>query len=383
MRIYPQIFACIFVGASLFLKEELWASPGSSTQFDAIDISETLKPFLSDERIPCLAVSVIKGGRIVAHGIAGVRRFGTNEPLRIEDRFHIASCTKSMTATLAAGLVEDGKLAWTTTIADAFPELATTIRPEYRLVTLLELLAHEGHIPAYTQIGEERARQLLLLPGDHAQQRLDFISQVLREDAPNMAAGEAAYSNAGYAIVGVMLERASRRTWEALIQERIFKPLAMKSARFGWPADVKTLDQPRGHWSEGGEVNVQPLTHPFLAPCLWPAGAVSCSIDDLGLYAADHLNGLNGRPAILKNASYERLHRSPRGKTAGFTLGWGIRQDTELGSIHFGAGSGGSFFVRIEIIPSRDFAVVVAANSGDGGKTTADTIAMLRSTFAR
>jgi CubicO group peptidase (beta-lactamase class C family) len=383
MRLNSPILVWLLLVGSFFLQKDLSASPDSSTRFEAIDISETLKPFLDDKRIPGLAVSVVKGGHIVAHGIAGVRRFGTNEPLRIEDTFHIASCTKSMTATLAADLVEDGKLTWTTTIADALPELATKIRPEYRLVTLLELLAHEGHVSAYTQFGEERARQLASLPGNHTQQRLDFISQVLREDVPNMATGDEAYSNAGYAIVGVMLEQASGQSWEALIQERIFKPLAMKSARCGWPADAKTPDQPRGHWSEGSEVSVQPLTHPFLAPCLWPAGAASCSIDDLALYAADHLNGLKGRPALLTKDDYQRLHRSPTGAAAGFTLGWGIRQDTELGSIHFGAGSGGSYFVRIEIIPSRDFAVVVAANSGGAGKATSNTIAMLRSRFAQ
>src|SRR5690349_17313988 len=73
--------------------------------------------------LPALAVVVVKGGLVCDRVALGVRKFGDPTPVTTNDVFHIGSCTKSMTATLAAMLIEDGKLRWDTTIAEVFPEL--------------------------------------------------------------------------------------------------------------------------------------------------------------------------------------------------------------------------------------------------------------------
>src|SRR6185503_12429489 len=65
-----------------------------------------------------MVAAVLQGQRIIAQGAAGVRKRGTAERITLEDRFHLGSCTKSMTATLVAMLVEDGKLNWTTTLGE-------------------------------------------------------------------------------------------------------------------------------------------------------------------------------------------------------------------------------------------------------------------------
>ena len=68
--------------------------------------------------LPALAAAVVKNGAIVASGVVGVRVHGTSIPATIDDRFHLGSDTKAMTATLAGMLVEEGKLKWTSTIGD-------------------------------------------------------------------------------------------------------------------------------------------------------------------------------------------------------------------------------------------------------------------------
>ncbi len=60
---------------------------------------------------------------MVAAGAVGTRRVGTNITVTVNDRFHLGSDTKAMTALLAAMLVEDGKLKWTSTVATSFPSL--------------------------------------------------------------------------------------------------------------------------------------------------------------------------------------------------------------------------------------------------------------------
>ena len=340
-------------------------------------LEQELEAIRRKHGLPGLAAAVVREGRVVSTAVTGVRRMSTGDPLRIDDRFHIASCTKSMTATLAAVLVEQGRIQWTSRLADVLPELRGA-RPELQGATLEQLLAHAARMPAYTQFGPERLEELKALRGSPTEQRLAFLSEVLAAEEPNDAAGDAAYSNVGYTAAAAMLERATGESWEDLVRSRITQPLGMRSVGFGWPATARTPDQPRGHFRRNGELVEQPLDDAYLLPvALWPAGAIHGSIGDLGLYAADHLNGLLGRKALLPRAAYEKLHRTPTGAEQGFTLGWGVRRDERWGTLHYGSGSGGTFFVRIAIAPEHDVAAVVASNSGEAAAATKEAIEML------
>ena len=160
-------------------------------------LEQELESIRSRHDLPGLAAAVVRGGRVVSSAVAGVRRMSTGDRLRIGDRFHIASCTKSMTATLAAILVEEGRLEWTSRLTDVLPELRGA-RREYQGATLEQLLAHAARMPAYTQFGPDRLEGLKALRGSPAEQRLAFLAEVLTSEEPNDATGDAAYSNAGY-----------------------------------------------------------------------------------------------------------------------------------------------------------------------------------------
>src|SRR5436189_5937248 len=60
-----------------------------------------------------MAAAVLRGERIIAQGDAGVRKRGTGQRITFDDRFHLGSCTKAMTATHVAQPVQAGKLHWT------------------------------------------------------------------------------------------------------------------------------------------------------------------------------------------------------------------------------------------------------------------------------
>lgn len=320
----------------------------------------------------------MRGGTVVASGVTGVRRQGAAEKIEPGDRFHIASCTKSMTATLAAVAVHKGQIKWTTSLGNGLPEIAEKVRAEYRSATLEQLLAHEAKAPAYTQPSLQQVKWMKALTGTPAEQRLAFLAEVLGTETPNTGTGNDAYSNVGYAAVGAMVEEAAETPWEELVRHELARPLGMTSLGFGYPATAERPNQPRGHSQNDGRVIELPLEDSRqLAVCLWPAGAVHCSIGDLALYAADHLNGLRGRRALLPQAMYRRLHRPLDGGNEGFTLGWGVRPDGRWGITHFGAGSGGWFFARIEIVPEHDTAVVAASNSGQAAEATKELITEL------
>lgn len=345
------------------------------------ELETVLERVCREHELPGLAAAVVRGTHGMVSGVIGVGRLSNQARIRLEDRFHIASCTKSWTAMLAAIAVQKGRLRWTTTLAEGLPSLAPRMRPEYASATLEQLLAHEAKLPAYTQPSRRRVEEMRSLPGTGPQQRLAFLEQALAED-PNHETGDSAYSNVGYAAAGAMVESAAGQAWDDLIELELGRPLGMTSVGFGYPATSARPDQPRGHARSGGRVVELPLDEARqLAACLWPAGAVHCSIGDLALYAADHLRGLRGRSALLPATDYEHLHRR-RGDSV-FTLGWGTRREARWGVVHFGAGSGGWFFVRIVIVPEHDTAVVMASNSGDAGPATGQLWPLLVQQFAQ
>ncbi|MFM7395029.1 MAG: serine hydrolase, partial [Cyanobium sp.] len=107
-----------------------------------------LEPVRSPYGLPALAAAVVIQGKVVAVGAVGTRQAGAQIPALRTDRFHLGSDTKAMTALLAAMAVEEGKLRWTSTLADVFPELADQLAPGLGGVTLVQFLSHTSGVPS-------------------------------------------------------------------------------------------------------------------------------------------------------------------------------------------------------------------------------------------
>src|SRR3954451_18240205 len=178
-------------------------SPGRGASLDSV-----LQPYLARYDLPALAAAVVKNGEIIGSGAVGTRRIGTNTPVTIEDRFHIGSDTKAMTALIAAMLVEGGKIRWTSTVADVFPELAATMDPAVRGVTLEQLLSHTSGIPSDTEADEQLIQQ------SFAQEKLNLdelrfwvVKQLVTQPLQSQPGTQFAYANMGFLLAGAMLER--------------------------------------------------------------------------------------------------------------------------------------------------------------------------------
>src|SRR5215813_10233537 len=127
-------------------KADLSSPPGSSVEDNApVNVNAILQSILGrgGERFGMVA-AVLRGERIVAQGAAGVRKAGTAERITLDDRFHLGSCTKAMTATLVAILVEDGKLNWTATLGELLADTVKPMDPAWEKVTLRQVLAHRA-----------------------------------------------------------------------------------------------------------------------------------------------------------------------------------------------------------------------------------------------
>ena len=90
----------------------------------AVPLETTLEQTMKRYNIPAMAAIIISGDEIVDSAVAGVRVRGGEEKATLEDYWHLGSCTKAMTATLAGRLVEQGKIKWESTIEDVLPKFS-------------------------------------------------------------------------------------------------------------------------------------------------------------------------------------------------------------------------------------------------------------------
>lgn len=336
------------------------AEPASETPWD---LHDTLAAVLADSGLPALAAGAMKRGRLVALGAVGVRMVGASAEVTVEDKFHIGSCTKAMTATLAAMLLEQGKLKWDSTLTNIFPERRERMNAAFRNVTLAMLLTHRaGLAHDGTYYGKAGAPVV--------EQRLAYMDAILAKP-PKYEIDTFNYSNAGYIIAGAMLERVTGKPWEDLMREKVFRPLDMPSAGFGVAATERQADQPWGHVLKDGKfVPRYGDNHRALGP----AGTVHCNIRDYLKFAGLHASMGARPPGLLTKAICEKLHQPAKNN---YAMGWAVvERDWAHGKALTHAGSNTMNYFVVWVAPEIDFALAVASNAaGDKALRALDRVA--------
>lgn len=272
-------------------------------------LNARLTPYLSQYNLPAMAAAVVKGGRIIAVGAVGTRKAGLNIPVTLQDRFHLGSDTKAMTALLAAMLVEKGKLRWNTTIREVFPELDEKMDPALGGVTLEQLLSHTSGIPTDNEEVFKLYSEAMSQEGNLDEMRYWLVQQWSKRPLDSPPGTKFAYSNTGYIFVGAMIERIGGKTWDEMITERIFGPLKLQTAGLGPQASLGKIDAPLGHALIKGKAKA------FLAgpngdgpAIVGPAGIAHMSILDFARWAGWNAGEGKRKPALVKPETLRKLH---------------------------------------------------------------------------
>ncbi len=328
------------------------------------DVSKALDEIIKSVGVPGMVGAIVSGGKVTHAGAAGIRRSGSPEPITIRDKVHLGSCTKSMTATLCAILVDEGVLRWDTTLAGAFPALAPSMHESWRGVRLDQLLVNRSGAPG--DISRDGLwMRLWSFEGDATAARRELLVGVTRH-APAHEPGKAfAYSNAGFAIAGHMAETLAGKPWEALIAEKLFTPLGITSAGFGAPGTPEANDQPRGH-NVGGRP-VEPSRVADNPAAIAPAGRAHMAIEDWAKYAAWHVSAARGRPLAnpaLAPEHARRLHAPFDGPGERYAMGWVVAKSKGGEAFLWHNGSNTSWYALVHVYPDRDAAVLVVCNQG-------------------
>lgn len=345
----------------------------------AESLDALLTPYLSTHQMPALAAAVVKDGRVIAAGTVGTRRAGAQIPVTLNDRFHLGSDTKAFTALLAAMLVEEGKLRWDSTLGEVFPELAGSMHPDVRPLTLQQLLSHSSGMAGDNERAEELVkRSLTQASGNLDEMRYCFVSQWLREPLANRPGTALAYSNMGYVTVGTMAERVSGRTWEELIMDRIFLPLGLTTAGFGPQASLGKTDAPLGHEVRDGNLKAMLAGPNGDNPIVvGPAGTVHMSLLDFAAWAAWNAGQGKRGPTLVRPETLKKLHApviampvkkdaAPGTPSRGrYGLGWGeVDYDRASRPLLYHGGSNNKNLAHILLDPLADFGMVLLANTG-------------------
>jgi CubicO group peptidase (beta-lactamase class C family) len=326
------------------------------------DISATLAPILEKHQIPGMVAAVVDAEGTVMLGAAGVRKTGGTDKVSVKDQFHVGSCTKAMTATLCAMLVEEGKLKRESTPADVWPELKDKFHADFRNVTLAQFLHHRSGLATDTT---PDGVWLAMGPfkGTPQAARLKLLEMALGQAPATPAGSKYVYSNSGFTIAGAMCEKVTGTAYETLIKERLFEPLGMKSAGFGAPTGA---DQPRGHSIFGAPVEPGPSADNPAAYS--PSGRAHMSIEDWGKFISLHLRGAKADTALLKKKSFDWLHEPAGGEGTPYAGGWVVvKRPWAGGTALTHSGSNLRWFCVTWLAPGKGFAVLVACNTGKAG----------------
>jgi CubicO group peptidase (beta-lactamase class C family) len=294
------------------------------------------------------SVAIVKGGRVVL--AKGYGRRSLDEPLPVSDDtiFAIGSVTKQFTCAAVLLLAEAGKLSIHDPVGKYFPDLTRASD-----ITLLDLMNHVSGYPDYYPLDfvDRRLRQPAKTDeviGEYATGKLDF------EPGTRYS-----YSNAGYLILGRVVEKVSGESMGAFLQSHLFTPLGMNHTlydpersddRLARGYTVFALCQPEPAVPEG-------------KGWIASAGAICSTPSDLALW---DLALMGGR--VLKPESYELMttaRQLPDGTTTEY--GCGLRaciMEKRLVLTHSGMVAG--FQAWNGMIPSTLSAVIMVANTGTG-----------------
>jgi CubicO group peptidase (beta-lactamase class C family) len=322
-------------------------------------LNEILEWARASQNAPAMATVVIRRGQVVEKAAVGLRSADASVRVTTDDQWHIGSITKSMTATLAAILVEDGLITWDTRPIDVWPEMAARIHSGFREITLRQLLSHTSGMKRDDDFGPASNGAA----GTLMQKRRAWAEELLSQ-RPEFTAGTFSYSNMGFTVAAAMLETRAQTPYETLLRNRLFAPLGMAHSGFGTPGTAGVLDQPLGHMSRASGFDpVQPTAANEDVLAITPAGLVHVTLDDFAAYLQAHLAGERGATGILTTDSWHSLHAQV---VSPYALGWEVVPSFRaLNAAGFGHnGSNNRWFAVTWVLPSLDTAAMIVTNGG-------------------
>jgi len=220
----PLVLLCFAVALCVHVRGASLPKAGAAEDQMIPKIEAIFAP-LSDARSPGLAVVVRRSGRTVFEHGYGVRDLNSRAAIGPDTNFRLASCTKQFTAMAIMLLVHDRKLKYEQSIAEILPEF-----PAYgATITVANLLHHTSGLPDYEMLMEREEKSGgRRWTAENQIHDADVLALLEKEHTTDFPPGTKwAYSNSGYVVLGLLVAKASGKSFGEFLHERIFAPLGM------------------------------------------------------------------------------------------------------------------------------------------------------------
>ena len=326
----------------------LISSFGFAQQFTEAFQSQ-VKKAQQAHQIPAISVNLITPDSIFSF-INGKVRTAKKARIPQDAKFHLGSNSKAITAFIAKHLSEQGIINWDTRFFQLFPELENSSNPAYLDITLGQLLSHNAGINAYTKGAD--LEKFNTLKGSTSEKRYAFTQEILKEKP----ADPGTYSNAGYVIAALMLEKATEKPFKTLLDETMN---ALDLDYFvGFP-NKENDTNPWGHINSKGTLTALGPDHEYKLPAyMSSAGDIAMNSQDYARFLQLHLQGLLGKDNFLEAEAYQELHFG----LDNYAYGWGnISKNGHQISYH--DGSAGTYYCHVVVFPHKEIAVAIMANT--------------------
>jgi CubicO group peptidase (beta-lactamase class C family) len=252
---------------------------------DAVD--DYIEKQMQLQHVPGLSLVVVRDGKVIKARGYGLSNIETKTHATPETVYQLASVTKQFTATAILLLVQDGKIG----LDDPVKKYVEGTPETWGNITVRHLLIHTSGIKDYLNELHEGSRE------DTTPEKIIGLVTGL---PLNFAPGEKySYSNTGYVMLAMIVNKVSGRPYDGFLAERVFKPLGMNATRRSSLDDI-IPNRAAGYAWAGAEWQ----NSPYLNPTLWDNGdgGMLSTVLDLAKWDA----ALYG-DAILKDAMKQHI----------------------------------------------------------------------------
>ena len=301
-------------------------------------------------RTPGCAVGIMRGGELLFAKGYGAANLEYDVPITPSTVFHVASVSKQFTALALGLLAADGEVAWDDDIRRHVPEL-----PDFGAPITLRHLAH------HTSGLRDQWAMLQMAGwrwGGDVIRQADVLDLLSRQTALNFAPGtDYVYSNSGYTLLAVVVERVSGQTLRAFTSARLFRPLGMTRTVFRDDHTMLVRDRAYAYARDGfGRYR---LSIPDFA--IVGATSLFTTVEDLAHWNRNFTSGeVGGRDVLRRLQAHGMLDDGAR-----LSYAFGLAHGTHRGRRTIGHGGTDAGY-RSEFLrfPDEDLAVAVLCNTG-------------------
>ena len=315
------------------------AAPPTNDQITA-KVDEYMKAVLKVDGFSG-SILIARDGKPIVNKGYGMANVELNVPNAPDKIFRLGSITKQFTGMAIVMLQEGGKLS----VNDPMCKYLTDCPEAWKPITIKHLLNHTSGITNYTSFPDFAKTTIMPIT------TTEMVDRVKKEKLEFTPGEKMAYSNSGYFLLGVVIEKASGKTYADFLQENIFTPLGMKQTGYDDPIRI-IMNRAAGYKKESGKIinaSYMDMSVPYAAGSLYST-TEDLLLWDQALYTEK----------LITRKSLEEMFTPWKGES-GYAYGWGIGKKFGHREISHGGGIYG-FATQIARYPDDRVTVVVLSN---------------------